>query len=130
MKKEPSTNSKPKKLMSERQKVDWLYYAIQDVVVNSTDYSRDRLMRRIVLLQNGIHKVVKSRTDGGNVFVKQEMEERHKLVVSELQKSAKMMTDAWHAAMSMKNADMCEILREVMNVLGELLKGECLYNEI
>lgn len=116
--------------MSERQKVDWLYYAVQDVVVNSTDYSRDRMMRRIVLLQNGIHKVVKSRTDGGNVFLKPEMEERHRHVVTELQKSAKMMTDAWQAALSMKNADMCGILRDVMNILGELIKGDCLYNEI
>lgn len=116
--------------MSERQKVDWLYYAVQDVVVNSTDYSRDRMMRRIVLLQNGIHKVVKSRTDGGNVFPKPELEERHRVVVYELQRSAKMMTDAWQAALNMKNADMCGILRDVMNILGELIKGDYLYNEI
>lgn len=126
----PSENIKQKKPMTETQKVDWLYYALQDLVVNSLDYNRDRMCKRIVLLNGGIQKLVRERTENAGIFVKKEFEENHRHVVTELQKCVMLMTEAWELSMKMKNADMCEKIREAMNVLGMLVNSGKLYTEL
>lgn len=126
----PSKNIKQKKPMTEKQKVDWLYYAIEDLIVNSLDYNRERMGNRIALLKNGVKKVVSERVDNPGIFIKDEYRERHEKVVKALQSANDKMTEAWQYTWSMKNSEACIKLREARDTLGELIRDGMLYDEL
>lgn len=129
-KKEEPTRANFKRPMTEYQKVDWMYYALGDLIVNSLDYNRDRMCARLAKLTDGIRRIKEERETKPGVFVTSEYKERHDKVVQHLASCVSQLTDAWNWTMKMRNSENCDCIRTAQNLLGELIKEELLYTEL
>ena len=116
--------------MTERQKVEWMYYALDDLIVNAHDYSRDRMSDRIAMLSKGVKRILKEREDKPGLFIAPIYKERHDKVVQHLKSCISQMTEAWGWTNRLRNIDSCQCIRTAMNLLGELITEQLLYTEL
>lgn len=128
--KEEPTRANFKRPMTEYQKVDWMYYALGDLIVNSLDYNRDRMCARLAKLTDGIRRIKEERETKPGVFVNAQYKARHDKVVQHLASCVSQLTDAWQWTMKMRNSENCDCIRTAQNLLGELIKEELLYTEL
>ena len=127
---EEPPKAQSKKPMTEYQKVDWMYYALGDLIVNSLDYNRERMCMRLARLSDGIKRIKDDREKNAGVFVNEQYKARHDKVVGHLSSCVTQLTDAWQWSMKMRNAETCDCIRTAQDILGELIKEELLYTEL